>query len=198
MHIPQDDKLVTEVTKELDSFKQRFFRLIDKAQGKKLEQLEAHRKMVLSDNEYDIHYVDRILELEYELLSDLIKIYKELVNRYVVELALFEWPILSLAKNNQETLSKLYMITFTKLQEVQVRLARIIPPILYSLDDEDFTRPPQTRQEIEGNRTQLTGSNTKINAKTAKWAGSDLNQRTPPCQGGILTKLDHRPLVQLV
>jgi hypothetical protein len=69
MHIPQnqqnshnkDDKLVTEVTKELDSFKQRFFRLIDKAQGKKLEQLEAHRKMVLSDNKYDIHYVDRIL-----------------------------------------------------------------------------------------------------------------------------------------
>ena len=26
------------------------------------------------------------------------------------------------------------------------------------------------------------------------WAGRDLNPRTPPCQGGILTKLDHRPL----
>jgi hypothetical protein len=26
------------------------------------------------------------------------------------------------------------------------------------------------------------------------WAGRDLNPRTPPCQGGILTKLDHRPV----
>jgi hypothetical protein len=139
MHIPQDDKLVTEVTKELDSFKQRFFRLIDKAQGKKLEQLEAHRKKVLSDNKYDIHYVDRILDLEYELLSDLIKIYRKLVDRYVVGLTLFEWPKLLLHKNNPETLSKLYMVTFAKLQEIQERLCQIIPPIFYSLDDEDFT-----------------------------------------------------------
>jgi hypothetical protein len=156
-----DDKLELTVVEELDSFKQRFFRLIDKAQGK-LEQLEAHRKMVLSDNKYDIHYVDRILELEYELLSDLIKIYKELVNRYVVELALFEWPILSLAKNNQETLSKLYMITFTKLQEVQVRLARIIPPILYSLDDEDFTMdaddPKDEEKDIDMLQSIMFGS----------------------------------------
>ena len=156
-----DDKLELAVIEELDSFKQRFFRLIDKAQGKKLQQLEAHRKMVLSDNKYDIHYVDRILELEYELLSDLIKIYKELVNRYVVELALFEWPILSLAKNNQETLSKLYMITFTKLQEVQVRLARIIPPILYSLDDEDFTMdaddPKDEEKDIDMLHSRMFG-----------------------------------------
>jgi hypothetical protein len=27
-----------------------------------------------------------------------------------------------------------------------------------------------------------------------EWAGRDLNPRPPPCQGGILTKLDHRPL----
>ena len=26
-----------------------------------------------------------------------------------------------------------------------------------------------------------------------EWAGSELNQRPPPCQGGILTRLDHRP-----
>jgi hypothetical protein len=25
------------------------------------------------------------------------------------------------------------------------------------------------------------------------WAGRDLNPRSPPCQGGILTRLDHRP-----
>jgi hypothetical protein len=29
------------------------------------------------------------------------------------------------------------MVTFTKLQEIQLRLAQIIPPIFYSLDDED-------------------------------------------------------------
>ena len=33
----------------------------------------------------------------------------------------------------------------------------------------------------------------KANNLNMKWAGSDLNQRPPPCQGGILTKLDHRP-----
>ena len=26
-----------------------------------------------------------------------------------------------------------------------------------------------------------------------EWAESDSNQRPPPCQGGILTRLDHRP-----
>jgi hypothetical protein len=29
--------------------------------------------------------------------------------------------------------------------------------------------------------------------KNGGWAGRDLNSRPPPCQGGILTKLDHRP-----
>jgi len=128
----KDDKLVTEVTKELDSFKQRFFRLIDKAQGK-IEQLEAQRKLVLKDDDYQF----RLLDIEYELLSNLIKIYKELVDRYVVDLALFGWPKLSLLKNNPETLSKLYMITFARLREIQERLCQIIPPILSHLDDED-------------------------------------------------------------
>src|SRR5918992_1541358 len=32
--------------------------------------------------------------------------------------------------------------------------------------------------------------------KERKWAGQDLNSRSPPCQGGILTRLDHRPYVQ--
>ena len=125
----KDDKVVTEVTKELDSFKQRFFRLIDKAQGK-LEQLEAHRKMGGSD---------RILDLEYEILSGLIKNYKELVNHYIVDFALFEWPKVLSAKNNPETLSKLYTVTFARLQEIQERLCQIIPPILSHLDDEDCT-----------------------------------------------------------
>jgi hypothetical protein len=89
--------------------------------------------LVHKDDDYQI----KLLDIEYELISDLVKIYKELVNRYVVELALFEWPKISLAKNNQESLSKLYMVTFTKLQEIQERLAQIIPPILSHLDDED-------------------------------------------------------------
>jgi hypothetical protein len=29
------------------------------------------------------------------------------------------------------------------------------------------------------------------------WVGGDLNPRSPPCQGGILTRLDHRPLYTL-
>jgi hypothetical protein len=158
----KDDKLVIEVTKELDSFKQRFFRLIDKAQGKKIEQLEAHRKMVLSDNKYDIHYVDRILDLEYELLSDLVKIYRKLVDRYVVDLTLFEWPKLLLHKNNPETLSKLYMVTFARLQEIQERLCQIIPPIFYSLDDEDFTmdadNPKDKEKDIDVLQSIMFGS----------------------------------------
>jgi hypothetical protein len=93
--------------------------------------------MVLSDNKYDIHYVDRILDLEYELLYDLVKIYRKLVDRYVVGLTLFGWPKLSLHKNNPETLSKLYIVTFARLQEIQERLCQIIPPIFYSLDGED-------------------------------------------------------------
>ena len=54
-----------------------------------------------------------------------------------LDLALFEWPKISLAKNNPETFNKLYMITFTKLREIQERLAHILPPILSHLDDED-------------------------------------------------------------
>ena len=61
----KDDKLVTEVTKELDSFK-RFFQLIDKAQ-RKLEELEAQRKLVLKDDDYEF----RLLDIEYEILSNL-------------------------------------------------------------------------------------------------------------------------------
>ena len=33
-----------------------------------------------------------------------------------------------------------------------------------------------------------------VNGLISEWAGSDSNQRPPPCQGGILTRLDHRPL----
>jgi hypothetical protein len=35
----------------------------------------------------------------------------------------------------------------------------------------------------------------KFSLKDPKWAGSDSNQRPPPCQGGILTRLDHRPFI---
>jgi hypothetical protein len=129
-----NDKVVVKVTKELERFKQVFFRLIDKAQGK-LNQLEAQRKVAHDFDDYQI----KLLDIECDILSDLVKIYKEFVNSYVVELVLFEWPKLSLSQKNRETLSNLYMITFTKLQEIQERLAQIILPILYSLDDEDST-----------------------------------------------------------
>ena len=147
-----DDKLELTVVEELDSFKQRFFRLIDKAQGK-LEQLEAHRKMGGSD---------RILDLEYEILSGLIKNYKELVNHYIVDFALFEWPKVLSAKNNPETLSKLYTVTFARLQEIQERLCQIIPPIFYSLDDEDCTldadNPKDEEKDIDILQSIMFGS----------------------------------------
>jgi hypothetical protein len=127
----KDDKLVAKVNQELESYKQTFFRLIDKAQ-EELDQLESRRKLAH-------HFADlqsQLMDIEYELISDLVKIYKELVNRYVVDLALFGWPKISLSENNPETFSKLYMITFAKLQEIQERLCQIIPPILTRLDDE--------------------------------------------------------------
>jgi hypothetical protein len=118
------------VSQELEHSKQVFFSLINKAQ-EKIDQLEAQAKFVYKYD--DCHF--ELLAIEYELISDLIKIYKELVNHYVVELALFEWP--KLAKNNQETLSKLYMITFTKLQEIQEKLCQIIRPDIYRLDNDN-------------------------------------------------------------
>jgi hypothetical protein len=143
-----DDELVAKVSQELEHYKQVFFGFIDKAQ-KKLDRLESQRKLVHKDDDYQT----KLLDIEYELLSDLIKIYKELVNRYVVELALFEWPKLSLAKNNQETLSKLYMVTFAKLHEIQERLAQIMPPILCRLDDEDcaldYDYPKDEEKDID-------------------------------------------------
>jgi hypothetical protein len=86
----KDDKLVAKVNQELESYKQTFFRLIDKAQ-EELDQLESRRKLA--------HHFDdlqsQLMDIEYELISDLVKIYKELVNRYVVDLALFGWDLKS-------------------------------------------------------------------------------------------------------
>ena len=44
------------------------------------------------------------------------------------------------------------------------------------------------------NTNYQTNSSSIENCAQIEWAGRDLNPRTPPCQGGILTKLDHRPL----
>jgi hypothetical protein len=32
-----------------------------------------------------------------------------------------------------------------------------------------------------------------LKERKEEWAERDLNSRSPPCQGGILTRLDHRP-----
>jgi hypothetical protein len=58
--------------------------------------------------------------------------------------------------------------------------------------------PPLTCRKVKGNGAKHTEIKTKTTTQNAKWAGSDLNQRPPPCQGGILTKLDHRPLTQII
>jgi hypothetical protein len=52
---------------------------------------------------------------------------------------------------------------------------------------------PQT----SGDMLELSnGYGAKDKRKEKKWAGGDSNSGPPPCQGGILTRLDHRPEVQ--
>jgi hypothetical protein len=120
----KDDKLLAKVTRDLERFKQPFFILVDAVQ-EKLHELEAQRKMVPKFDDY--HY--KLMDIEYEILSELIIVYNKFDVSYILDL--------SIAKNNPETLSKIYMITFTKLQEIQIRLAQIIPPILYNARDSD-------------------------------------------------------------
>jgi len=127
-----DDKLVKKVTQELERFKEAFFPLTDKAQ-EKLEELENERKLVPKHDDYHT----KLLDIEFDILSELIEIYKKFADSYILDLGLFKWPKLSIAEKNPETLSKLYMITFTKLHEIQIRLAQIIPPILYNARDND-------------------------------------------------------------
>ena len=130
-HNNKDDKLLVKVSQELERFKKAFFILIDKAK-EKLHELEAERKMVHKDDDY----IFKLMQIEYDILSDLISVYKKFADSYILDLGLFKWPKL-LTKKNPETLSKLYMITFTKLEEIQTRLAQIIPPILYNARDND-------------------------------------------------------------
>jgi hypothetical protein len=54
--------------------------------------------------------------------------------------------------------------------------------------------PPQTWQKMKEIDPAL-GRKDENKNKNAKWAGRDSNTRPPPCQGGILTRLDHRPFV---
>jgi hypothetical protein len=61
-----------------------------------------------------------------------------------------------------------------RLGERGSSLVRIPPP-----------PPPQTKELMREKKN-----------KKEEWAGSDSNQRSPPCQGGILTRLDHRPDIQ--
>jgi hypothetical protein len=56
---------------------------------------------------------------------------------------------------------------------------------------------PKTWRKVNDNGQIPADVETKTTIKNTKWAGSDLNQRPPPCQGGILTKLDHRPHIQI-
>ncbi len=55
--------------------------------------------------------------------------------------------------------------------------------------------PPLTMRNAKHDGQIPPDIKTKTVAQKTKWAGSDLNQRPPPCQGGILTKLDHRPIM---
>jgi hypothetical protein len=54
--------------------------------------------------------------------------------------------------------------------------------------------PQQTWRKSEESDPGQARIGPKISIGAAIWAGSDSNQRPPPCQGGILTRLDHRPM----
>jgi hypothetical protein len=58
--------------------------------------------------------------------------------------------------------------------------------------------PPLTMPNVKNNAQVPSGTQTRTITQNTKWAGSDLNQRPPPCQGGILTKLDHRPVISII
>jgi hypothetical protein len=69
-------------------------------------------------------------------------------------------------------------------------LAKLIST-LYTLNE---TKPFLSyASQFFSNAVSYIIGETHIKALIQVWAGRDLNPRTPPCQGGILTKLDHRP-----
>ncbi len=58
----------------------------------------------------------------------------------------------------------------------------------------------QQNQNMSSNIQDYSNNYYKVNdgPTIIIWAESDSNQRTPPRQGGILTKLDHRPSIILI
>ena len=82
--------------------------------------------------------------------------------------------------------------TFTDLELPLLLKRRIID----SLDLSIFTQNLRTNPQINNQDLLINSSNIEIPSEIW-WAGRDLNPRTPPCQGGILTKLDHRPVTQV-
>ena len=55
------------------------------------------------------------------------------------------------------------------------------------------TQDLSANSQLSTNNPQETLEETEFRAYNG-WAGRDLNPRFPPCQGGVLTRLDHRPL----
>ena len=79
--------------------------------------------------------------------------------------------------------------TFTDLELPLLLKRRIIDSLDLSIFTQNLRTNPQTKDQIIPQPLQHTEIPSQI-----WWAGRDLNPRTPPCQGGILTKLDHRPV----
>ena len=82
--------------------------------------------------------------------------------------------------------------TFTDLELPLLLKRRIIDSLDLSIFTQNLRTNPQTTDQIIPQPLQHTEIPSEI-----WWAGRDLNPRTPPCQGGILTKLDHRPITHV-
>ena len=82
--------------------------------------------------------------------------------------------------------------SFTDLELPLLLKQRIIDSLDLSKYTQNLRTNPQTKDQIIPQPSQDIEIPSQI-----WWAGRDLNPRTPPCQGGILTKLDHRPVTQV-
>jgi hypothetical protein len=118
-----DDNLLVSIPRELDQFKDYFFRLID----------EVNRRFDTKIKEHDKKYPEHLREddpddLEWKILGfgikrsrlsySLVALYQHVVGMYVLG-SLFIWP--KKIRNN-EAINKLYTEVFNRLQEIQKKL----------------------------------------------------------------------------
>ena len=107
-----DDNLLISTPRELDQFKDYFFKLID----------EVNRRSATKITEFDKKYPESRLRdpmiKRSRLLYSLLALYQHLVGMYVLR-SLSIWPK---KIKDKEVINKLYTEVFNRLQEIQLKL----------------------------------------------------------------------------